>query len=157
MLKWDGHTHTQFCYHGSDAPLEDYVERAIALGFQRYTVTEHPSLPQGWVNDEALCHELGMPEHELEDYFKYVQAVKERYAGQIEITIGLELDYLHGNVEYTNQLVDQWGHLLEDVVYSVHYLPGEDGNYCVDFTAEDFQKHLLAYYGSIDMLVDLYF
>jgi len=157
MLKWDGHTHTQFCYHGSDAPLEQYVERAISLGFQRYTVTEHPSLPLGWVKDEELFKELGMPEHELEDYFNYVQTVKERYTGQIEITIGLEIDYLHGNVEYTEQLVDKWGHLLEDVVYSVHYLPGEDGNYCVDFTAEDFKRNLLNYYGSIDVLVDLYF
>lgn len=157
MLKWDGHTHTQFCYHGSNAPLEEYVESAIALGFQRYTVTEHPPLPQGWVKDKALFDELGMPEAELQQYFDYVLAVKKRYAKQIEITVGLELDYLHGSVEYTNRLVEQWGHLLEDVIYSVHYLPGEDGNYCVDFTADDFKANLLSFYGSMDVLVDLYF
>lgn len=157
MLKWDGHTHTQFCYHGSKAPLEEYIERAIELGFQRYTVTEHPSLPQGWIEDSDLFKELGMPEHELEQYFNYVLAVKERYADQIEITVGLELDYLHGREDYTEHLLKNWGHLLEDVVYSVHYLPGEDGNYCVDFTAADLKMNLLAYYGSLDVLVDLYF
>lgn len=157
MLKWDGHTHTQFCYHGSDAPLEQYIEQAIAQGFQRYSVTEHPPLPTGWVNDKRLFDELGMPEHELNDYMDYVLKLKKRYEGQIEITVGLELDYLHDNQEYTDKLVAAWGHVLEDVVYSVHFLPGEDGNYCIDFTADDFKSNLLRYYDSIDVLVDLYF
>jgi len=157
MLKWDGHTHTQFCYHGSKAILEDYIERAISLGFQRYSVTEHPSLPLGWVNDRALFAELGMPEHELAQYFEYVMKVKKKYENQIEIVIGLELDYLHDRQDYTDQLVASWGHVLEEVIYSVHYLPGADGNYCVDFTADNLKQNLLSYYGSIDVLVDLYF
>lgn len=157
MLKWDGHTHTQFCYHGSDAPLEQYVERAIALGFQRYSVTEHPSLPIGWVNDRKLFDELGMPEHELEQYFQYVMNIKKKYEKEIEIVIGLELDYLHGRQDYTDQLVAKWGHVLEEVIYSVHYLPAADGNYCVDFTSDDLKQNLLAYYGSMEKLVDVYF
>lgn len=157
MLKWDGHTHTQFCYHGSQAPLEQYVERAIEQGFKRYTVTEHPSLPIGWVKDQALFNELGMPEHELDEYFKYVADVKERYKNQIEVTIGLEFDYLHGQVDYTNRLLEKWGHLLEDVVYSVHFLPVEDENFCVDYTAQYLKDNLLSFYGSFDVLVDFYF
>lgn len=87
MLKWDGHTHTQFCYHGSDAPIEQYVERAIALGFQRYSVTEHPSLPIGWVNDRKLFDELGMPEHELEQYFQYVMNIKRNTKKRLKLLL----------------------------------------------------------------------
>lgn len=157
MLKWDGHTHTQFCYHGSAAPLEEYIERAIELGFTRYSVTEHPPLPARYVEDEQLFAELGMPESELEKYFEYVQRVKETYKDRIEITIGLELDYLHDHKQYTDAIVNKWGHLLEDVVYSIHYLPGEAGMYCVDFTADDFKTNLLQFYGSMDVLIDQYF
>ena len=39
-LKWDGHTHTNFCRHGSSSSMEEYVERAIELGFHRYSITE---------------------------------------------------------------------------------------------------------------------
>lgn len=157
MIKWDGHTHTQFCYHGNDAPLEQYVEQAIALGFTRYSVTEHPPLPANWVKDQSLFQELAMPEQQLEQYFAYVQQVKEKYQDRIEVTIGLELDYLHGRTDYTDEMVSKWGHLLEDVVYSVHYLPGQAGMYCIDFTAEDFSRNLLRYYGTMDTLVDTYF
>lgn len=157
MLKWDGHTHTQFCYHGNKAPLEQYIERAIELGFTRYSVTEHPPLPIGWVKDEILFSELGMPEEELAEYFEYVLKLKEVYKDQIEIVIGLELDYLHGNTTYTENIVNKWGHIIEDVVYSVHYLPAEDGMYCVDFTADDFRHNLLQFYGSMETLIDVYF
>lgn len=157
MLKWDGHTHTQFCYHGNPAPLEQYIERAIQLGFQRYSVTEHPPIPLGWVRDQQLWAEIAMPEAELSDYFKYAQTVKEKYSGQIEVVIGLELDYLHGKTDYTASLLEKWGHLIEDVVYSVHYLPGEHEMYCMDFTADDLKKNLLSYYGSMEKLIDTYF
>ena len=44
MIKKDGHTHTRYSHHGSDEPLEKYIERAIALGFTEYVVTEHAPL-----------------------------------------------------------------------------------------------------------------
>jgi len=157
LLKWDGHTHTQFCYHGNPAKLEQYIERAIELGFQRYSVTEHSPIPLKWIKDEALFAEIAMPEEELSHYFEYAQAVKNKYSEQIEIAIGLELDYLHDRTDYTAHLLDKWGHCIEDVVYSVHYLPGENGMYCVDFTVEDLKTNLLSYYGTMEKLVDVYF
>ena len=39
-MKWDGHTHTKFCYHGSNAAEELYIDRAIELGFERYTISD---------------------------------------------------------------------------------------------------------------------
>ncbi|WJH34035.1 hypothetical protein N6H14_29405 [Paenibacillus sp. CC-CFT747] len=65
MLKWNGHTHTPYCRHGSPAEAADYLEQAIRLGFDRYTFSEHPPLPQGWVDNEPLMRELAMDLQEL--------------------------------------------------------------------------------------------
>jgi histidinol-phosphatase (PHP family) len=157
MLKWDGHTHTKFCYHGSSDEQELYLEEAIAQGFERYTMSEHPPLPKGWVNDEKLMEELAMPESELSSYIAYAKEMKARYEGRLEVTIGLELDHLPGHYGYTRRFVEQWGHELEDVVYSVHYLRGAGGMRCIDFTPDDFKEGLLSFYGTMDGVINEYF
>lgn len=156
-LKWDGHSHTKFCYHGNPAESEEYVDRAIQLGFQRYSITEHPPLPAQWIPDGKLMRELAMPEDELPLYFDYVTSIKQKYEGRIEIATGLEIDYLAGALPYTEAIVDRWQHRLEDVVYSVHFLPGKGGMRCIDFTADDFAENLLAYYGTMERVVDEYY
>ena len=156
-LKWDRHTHTKFCYHGNPAESEDYIERAIGLGFQRYTISEHPPLPANWVPDARLMAELAMPDAELPLYMDYVTSIKQNYQDRIEISIGLELDYLQGNLSFTEAIVDRYSDRLEDVVYSVHYLPGHGGMRCIDFTADDFAANLLSYYGTMESVVDEYY
>ena len=156
-MKWDGHTHTKFCYHGSDAAEELYIDRAIELGFERYTISEHPPLPAGYVVDERLMKELAMPVNELPLYMDYAKQIKTQYKGIIDVTVGLELDYLPGQLSFTEQIVDKWQQELEDVVYSVHYLPGVGGTRSIDFTTDDFKTHLLTYYGSMEKVVDEYY
>jgi histidinol-phosphatase (PHP family) len=157
MVKWDGHTHSKFCYHGHPAEQTLYLDKAVELGFERYTISEHPPLPERWVDDPKLMAELAMPDTRLPDYFAYVQEMKARYADRIEVTIGLEIDYLHGAESFSDRLVDRWGRELEDVVVSVHYLPGVGGMRCIDFTPEDFRDAFLGYYGSMDRIVDEYY
>ncbi|WP_135547735.1 histidinol-phosphatase HisJ [Paenibacillus cymbidii] len=157
-LKWDGHTHTKFCYHGNDAEQEAYLDRALALGFERYTISEHPPLPQGWVEDGELFRELAMPMDELPAYMAYAKAMKRQYEGRLDVTVGLELDYLPGAFGFTERIVDEWQGELEDVVYSVHYLRGRGGvMQCVDYKPDHFAEHLLAYYGTMTNVVDEYY
>ncbi len=157
MIKWDGHTHSSFCRHGSDAPLHQYLDRAIELGFERYTVSEHPPLPEGWVADAKLMGELAMRGDELPQYFEYATRYKEKYAGLIEVQVGLELDYLYRHESFTLDLVDKWQRHLDDVIVSVHFLPGKDGMRCIDFTPDDFREGLLHYYGSIERVMEEYY
>ena len=42
LPKRDGHTHTEFCPHGSRESTELFIRRAIELGFETYSLTEHP-------------------------------------------------------------------------------------------------------------------
>lgn len=157
MLKWDGHTHTKFCYHGSDDEQNLYLEEAVKQGFQRYTISEHPPLPSNWVNDKKLMDELAMPMSELSGYMAYAKEMKKRFEGEIEVTVGLELDHLPGHYAFASRFVEEWGHELEDVVYSVHYLRGVGGIRCIDFTPDDFKEGLLAYYGTMDNVVNEYY
>jgi histidinol-phosphatase (PHP family) len=157
MLKWDGHTHTRFCKHGSPAAQELYIEAALAQGFTRYTLSEHPPLPERWVEDENLMAELAMSMDELPAYFEYVESVKRKYEGIIEITAGLEVDYLAGAEAFSEAMLQPWAGVLEDIVVSVHYLPGTGGMRCIDFTPGDFTEGLLAAYGSVDAVVSEYY
>lgn len=156
-MKWDGHTHTRFCYHGSSAEQELYLDRAVEQGFDRYTISEHPPLPEGWIVDPVLFEELAMPMEELPEYIAFAKEMKKRYDGKLEVTVGLEIDHLPGNYSFTEQILDQWGHELEDVVYSVHYLNGVGGMRCIDYTPDDFKVNLLEYYGSMEKVVDSYY
>lgn len=156
-LKWDGHTHTNYCRHGSDADMGAYVEEAIARGFRRYTLSEHPPLPERWIADERLMRELAMKAEELPHYFADAFKTKEKYREQIEVLVGLELDYLPGNTDFALEMVDRWNGKLEDALVSVHYLPGKDGMRCVDFTPADFAEGLIGHYGSMEAVVDAYY
>jgi len=158
-IKWDGHTHTQFCKHGSDRHLREYAERAVALGFERYTVSEHPPLPAGWVDDAVVTPELAMDRSELADYLDCVDEVKRAFEGRLDVTIGLEMDYLHGNESFTEGVLEEAASRrpLEDVLVSVHFLPGRGGMRCVDYKPDDFRDNLLRYYGSMEKVTDAYF
>lgn len=157
LIKWDGHTHTQFCKHGSDNHLREYAERAVLLGFERYTVSEHPPLPDGWVDDPVLMRELAMDRAELPAYLTCVKEIKREFEGRLDVTAGLEMDYLHGSESFTEGVLSEASGLLEDVLISVHYLPGRGGMRCVDYKPDDFQGNLLAYYGSMEKVTDAYY
>jgi histidinol-phosphatase (PHP family) len=157
VIKWDGHTHTQFCKHGSENHLREYATRAAALGFERYTVSEHPPLPAGWIDDPVLTPELAMDRSELPAYLASVHEVKREFQGRLDVTVGLEMDYLYGSEAFTEEVLSEAAETLEDVLISVHYLPGRGGMRCVDYKPEDFKENLLSYYGSMPKVTDAYY
>jgi histidinol-phosphatase (PHP family) len=157
MAKWDGHTHSHFCKHGSSVHLEAYLERAVELGFERYTVSEHPPVPERWIDDPQLMRELAMDWSELRPYIQCVQTLKQQYADRLDVLVGLEIDYLHGNESFTEKIISQVHEEIEDLLISVHYLPGRGGMRCIDYKPEDFRDHLLQYYGSMEQVVNAYY
>ncbi|MGM1047790.1 MAG: histidinol-phosphatase HisJ [Bacillota bacterium] len=157
LLKWDGHTHTPYCYHGSDILQELYIVQAIKLGFQRYTLSEHSPLPIDWIDDIRLYKRLAMPRDELSLYIQHAKRFKLNYQDKIDVTVGLELDYLPGKLDYTESILNDWGQELEDVIFSVHYLPGVGGIRLIDYRPDYFKDYILAYYGTMEKVVDEYY
>ncbi len=158
----DGHTHTHYCQHGSDDPMKAYIERAIEEGFKTYSITEHAPLPKGFL----ALKELGAPGtvtkaamdwNDLEAYFTEMKQVKEDYKNDIDIKVGLEVDYLLGFEDETRDFLNTWGKELDDGILSVHFIPGAGGLRCIDYSLEDFKEGLLDFYGDMDKVVEVYY
>jgi histidinol-phosphatase (PHP family) len=145
---WDGHSHSELCPHGSYEATSEFLERAIELGFQRYSITEHPPLPSGFV-DPAPQQDCALPAGALEPYLAHAGALRSRYAERLEVCVGLEVDYIPGRERDCRSLLDAVGPALDDALLSIHFLPIPGGYACVDLSAEHTQRLLIPHYGSL--------
>jgi len=151
MIKWDGHSHTEYCPHGTVNDVEELIQKAISLKFQRYSVTEHAPLPpdfaQQCAGPDYPIRTAGMAAHDLEHYFNKILKLKDKYKSEIDIKLGVELDYLPDNLNYTRSFLNEYGTLLEDSNLSVHFMKGTGGLRAIDYSAKDFKEGLLHHYG----------
>ncbi len=154
-IKADGHVHTPFCPHGSSDSLELYVERAIELGFQEMTFTEHAPLPESFP-DPAPTRDSSMNRADLERYFSAIDKIKEKYRKDIRVNTGLEMDYIRGYEMETADLLNEVGPVLDDSILSVHFLNAESEWICMDYSATEFRR-LAERTGSVENIYRLYY
>ena len=82
------HTHTPLCNHAIGTETE-YVEAAIAGGLQVLGFSDHT--PQFFPGQ--YYSRMRMKPWELRDYIDTVLQLKEKYAGQLQIHLGLEVEF----------------------------------------------------------------
>jgi histidinol-phosphatase (PHP family) len=87
MKRFNFHTHTHFC-DGSADP-EEYVKAALKKGFQAIGFSSHSPLP--FENPFSIAGDK-----KLAVYAQKVNHLKATYSGQINIYLGLEIDYIPG-------------------------------------------------------------
>ena len=150
MEKWDGHTHTEFCPHGSPDKTVHRIEKAIQLGFSRYSLTEHAPLPDESFSDQQLRNECGMTLEQTVAYFTFIQELKRIYGDRITLYAGLEVDFLSNNLEFTKDLVKRFRNDLDEWIISIHFLEVDHELICLDYSPQSFQEQLIHYYGSVD-------
>jgi histidinol-phosphatase (PHP family) len=155
MKKIDGHIHTPFCPHGTTDSFESYIERAISLGYEQITFTEHAPLPNGFV-DSTPTKDSGMNLAALEDYFYKLMTLKEKYKENITILSGLEIDYIEGFEKETKNFLNEYGPFIEDSILSVHFLHHQGNWGCLDYSSEVFAE-MTQKFGSVDKLYEQYF
>ncbi|MDA0989197.1 MAG: histidinol-phosphatase [Verrucomicrobia bacterium] len=109
----DYHMHTPRCKHAA-GPLEAYVEKGIAIGLQEIGFSDHNPLPHGWGAS------VRMDEDELDDYVADVLRLRERYRDQIDVRLGIEMDYVEGLESYLEKQAA--AHPWDYIIGSVHYL-----------------------------------
>lgn len=154
ILKRDGHTHSQFCLHGSGEDTESFILKAIKEGFAIYSITEHAPLPPDFV--EALPYpanlkrSIQLAENELDSYIPTVEKLKHKYRDSLQILTGFEIDYLPGCETYTRAFLRDYGPFLDDALLSVHFTVGAGGWRCMDESPQDFGEGLLDFYGSYE-------
>ncbi len=150
MMKWDGHTHTEFCPHGSFDRTSDRIEKAIKLGFTCYSLTEHAPLPKECLSDPQLRDDCGMTLDKTEEYFVFIRDLKRIYGGRITLYAALEVDYLSGYVDYTKDLIKRFENDIDEWIFSIHFLKAGRELICLDYSPEVFLESLIRYFGSVD-------
>ena len=82
------HTHTARCRHAYGTERE-YVEKAIARGLKILGFSDHT--PQ-WFPGDYYSNMRIFPE-ELDDYCNTIRTLQKEYKGQIDLLLGLEVEY----------------------------------------------------------------
>ena len=131
------HTH---CYldDGSNKP-EEYVRTAIASGMRALGFSCHAPLPfpQDWV----------LTKENLPVYIREVSGLKRQYADQIEIYLGLEVDYIPELAGPQSQSMRSLR--LDYTIGSVHFVGGEENDIhlAVDGPPEEYLEAIQEGYG----------
>ena len=115
------HTHTWRCMHASGTERE-YIERAIEGGLKILGFSDHTPMPYagGYVSKSKMRMD------QLEDYVDVLLALKKEYAKDIEIHIGLEVEYYPA---YFEELVRYTGLFpIEYYILGQHCLGNEIGD-----------------------------
>ncbi|MBM6617434.1 histidinol-phosphatase HisJ [Bacillus suaedaesalsae] len=151
----DGHIHSPYCPHGTKDSFEKYIEKAIFLGLEEITFTEHAPLPSTFVDPTPLKDSAMRLEY-LENYFKEITILKEKYHSNIKINRGLEVDYIEGYESETRRFLQDYGSFIDDSILSVHFLKHKDAYYCVDYSPEAFSD-MISIFGGIEAIYQKYF
>jgi histidinol-phosphatase (PHP family) len=112
------HTHTNYC-DGTEAP-EKYLFEALDLKMSAIGFSAHAPL--------ALKNEWCIPLEKLEEYCQHINKLKREYEGQIQIYLGLEMDYIPGITKDFEILKQQ--HNLDYIIGSVHLVKKEEVAEC---------------------------
>lgn len=86
---YESHMHTVLCKH-AEGSLDDYAAVALRRGLKGMIVTCHCPLPDG------MSASVRMSPEAYPDYIARVAACREKWAGKLDVRLGLESDYLPG-------------------------------------------------------------
>lgn len=119
------HVHTYRCGHAENISDEAFVKRAIELGSGRIVFTDHAPFP----NDPFGKR---MKYDELDEYIKSIRTLQEKYADEIEILCGLEVEFLSAYKNYYEYL-----HEKTDLLIIGQHFYEYDGKYSFELPEEE--------------------
>ena len=133
------HNHTSRCHHASGTD-EEYVKAAIKGGLRLFGFSDHA--PHNYFGDYASS--VRMTPAELPEYCSSVRALKEKYKGEIDIRLGLEMEYFPVLFEKDLALYKECG--VEYLILAQHFIGNESTpDKCDCYTGDDSQKRLTSY------------
>lgn len=141
------HSHSLYC--DGRAGMEDFVRFAVSSGFTSYGFSSHAPLPfpTAWT----------MEWDRIDDYLAEFRRLKEKYAGRIELYLGLEIDYLN---EESHPAIERFRRLpLDYRIGSVHLLYDDEGRVVdADLPADKFRQMVdRHFHGDVERVVRLYY
>ena len=141
------HSHCSFC--DGRAPFEEFVKEAITQGFYSYGVSSHAPLP--------FPTQWTMEWEQMEAYLDEFNNLRQKYADEIELYVGLEIDYLN---EESNPSVARFTELpLDYRIGSVHLLYDAAGEVVdIDCSPAVFKERVDRHFnGDVLRVIRMYF
>ena len=115
-LLYESHCHTTLCKHAFGT-TDEYAEAAIARNFKGITFTCHCPLPDGFSANVRMTPE------QFDEYVEMVAATQEKFAGRLDVRLGLESDFYPGVEPWLKELHSRVP--LSHVLGSIHYQVGD--------------------------------
>lgn len=133
------HSHTSRCHHATGTQRE-YVEKAIEAGYKIWGFSDHTPYPF----DNGYVSGIRMLPEELEGYVRETLDLRDEYKDDIEIHLGLEVEYFPKHFEALLRLTENYP--IEYFLLAQHNTNNDyDGAY-VGFPTDD--ERILAQYCS---------
>ncbi len=121
MITIDYHTHNNRCGH-AQGQIEDYIRAALAKGLTEIGISDHA--PIFWMDGNDPIPTVAMAKDELGGYVDEALALKAKYAGQIEVRVGLESDYVEDMEPFYAEVLARYP--FDYVIGSVHFCLGRN-------------------------------
>ena len=118
-MRIDYHTHHNRCGH-AQGTLRDMIQAAIEMGIDQLGLSDHS--PHFFREQEHFDPRSAMARSEFPNYIAECVALRDEFAGQIDIRIGVESDYIAGWAERYHQIYNQFS--LDYIIGSVHLFDG---------------------------------
>lgn len=131
------HSHSTFC--DGRSPMEEFVKFAIAKGIRKYGFSSHAPLP---FHTQWTMNPDDYPDYEAEFY-----RLKQKYASEIDLYLGLEVDYIEGCTDARKPFFSE--KKFDYLIGSIHYLDqiSEDEYWSIDGPFDEFEHGLNLLFG----------
>ena len=141
---FDYHVHSTFSVD-CKVPIEASCQAAIAAGVTEIAITDHV---------DHVPADPGFGYYRPDDYLRELDRVRHRFAGELTVLRGAEIDFNAGTAENVSTFVADYGEAYDFVIGSVHYAP--DGamifpDYFAERTLDDV---FLPYLDQVQMAVE---
>ena len=137
----DLHNHTIRCNH-AEGTVDEYIERAIALGIDVYGFSEHA--PMDFDEGYRLAFD------EMAAYENDIRTARERYKADIDIRLGYEVDWLPGHMDERVLGAD-----VDFLIGSVHFIDKwsfDNPEFIGGWKSRDIDEIWLAYFEATEAM-----
>ena len=118
-LPMDYHSHHRRCGHAV-GELDDYLRAAVERGLTHFGLSDHG--PAWWLEGDHPLPGTQMALSEFPGYVREAHEMKARFANRIQVSVGVEADWIDGREGELKILLDAYP--LDYALGSVHYSRG---------------------------------
>ncbi len=147
----DYHLHTPYCGH-AHGKIAEYIESAIDKGLRVICFTDHLYRYYLSRSQRRRYWDWGMNATRLEKYVSEVTDLKTVYSKDIEIHLGLEIDYIEGAEDLLYPIIQDYN--FDFLLGSIHCIPSVGWKHISKYTEEEPLDKFSKYFQAIEKAIE---